>query len=275
MRSASQSSLCWASSTLLLYNRMLNKLHAFCQEKDYTFPPDNTAVLSAFLCEIADSSNRPQSQLKSAMAAISHLMDVLDKTNLAHDPDIQRLYQALVKSSTGETRQYSRVMPIEPFMKLFRSWPENKHLDIKRLRLKAITLMSLSLMLRPSDIAPKGKKFNPLTLTTNDYIFSTKDIKFYEDDMSVTFHGIKNDSNRSGFQIHLPRASDTMVDPVDTLETYINRTSTMRPLHSQPVFISLHPPYKHLSAGSIALVLKEAIHLAGLDDKYNAKDFNT
>ena len=36
---------------------------------------------------------------------------------------------------------------------MFLSWPENDQLDLQRLRLKVITLLSLVLMLRPSDLA--------------------------------------------------------------------------------------------------------------------------
>jgi hypothetical protein len=53
----------------------------------------------------------------------------------------------------------SSAMPIQPFVSMFESWESNEFLPLKRLRLKAITLLALSVMGRPSDLAPKGVLF--------------------------------------------------------------------------------------------------------------------
>ena len=54
-------------------------------------------------------------------------------------------------------------MPIAPFRQLFLSWEPNDELPIKQLHLKSITLLALTLMLRPSDIAPKSVTYNPIS----------------------------------------------------------------------------------------------------------------
>ena len=47
-------------------------------------------------------------------------------------------------------------MPRDPFLMLFSSCPENEKLLLKQLRLKAVTLLALVFMARPSDSAPRG-----------------------------------------------------------------------------------------------------------------------
>lgn len=50
---------------------------------------------------------------------------------------------ALVKSGTSRPMQRSKVMPISSFPDLFLKWDDNNKLDLKALRLKAITLLAL------------------------------------------------------------------------------------------------------------------------------------
>jgi hypothetical protein len=194
-------------------------------------------------------------------------------TDISHDRDVGRLVQALTKSGTIMTMQKSQVMPIKNFCDLFYSWPRNELLDIKRLRLKAITLLALVGMLRPSDIAPKTVIFDPETMSTSNVVLSTDDVSFHEDgSLTLTLHGIKNDTTRSGFEIDIPGHSDPVVDPVQTLRIYIERTDRFR--HNGDLFIQLQEPYKAISAATVSKVLDESIKLAGLPaNQYSAKSF--
>ncbi len=56
------------------------------------------------------------------------------------------------------------------------------------------------------------------------------------------FLGIKNDMSRTGFQVLVPGSSDKKLDPVGTLKVYIERTESVRPKSTVPVFIALLPP---------------------------------
>ena len=161
----------------------------------------------------------------------------------------------------------TQTLPIQAFSQLFTSWGDNSGLSIQRLRLKTVVLLALTLMLRPSDIAPAGVMFNPLTLTYEPIIFSTRHITFPDDGSAVIkFFGIKNDSDRSGFQCTLPPCTNSVLDPVGTLQNYILRTATIRnTVPSSPVFVTLQKPYKHLTASGISAILRQAISLAGLD----------
>lgn len=78
--------------------------------------------------------------------------------------------------------------------------------------MKTITLLALSLMLRPSDIAPNA------SVACSDHVdlicFNSNQVQFFQDKAKFTFFGIKNDTSRTGFEVVLPRANDSMLDPV-------------------------------------------------------------
>jgi hypothetical protein len=162
-------------------------------------------------------------------------------------------------------------MPTSSFHDLFLKWEDNNTLDIKALRLKAITLLALTAMLRPSDIAPNAQTVD--TDGVRKVVFAVDQVAFSDEDAKIQFFGIKNDTKRTGFEIVLPRASIVKLDPVQTLQDYIERTKNYRS-SDNAIFLTLRPPYKALVASSIAKVLEEAITLAGLGGQgFSAKSF--
>ena len=104
---------------------MLKKLYEFCARNKIRYPPVQSKDIAQFLCELADSSMAPRSQIKVAMAALTHVYNSLGMFNVLQDYHLQRLVDALVKSGTCTPMQRSKVMPIEPFRELFRQWPAN------------------------------------------------------------------------------------------------------------------------------------------------------
>jgi hypothetical protein len=85
---------------------------------------------------------------------------------------------------------------------------------------------------------------------------------------------LKNDLQRTGFEVTIPASSEPRLDPVAALQTYIGRTSQLRPHNSSPLFLSLKAPYQAVSAPVISQVLEEAIDLAGLQHQgFRAKSF--
>ena len=267
--------MCWAKSTRALYNKYLNECYSFCVAKDKTFPPTHTGPIADFLCYLADKSDRPQSVLHSSVAALSNMYQGLGLPDLTKTDVVQKLVSALIKSGTLQPRQQTKVMPIRPFRDLFHSWPDNSQLTIQQLRLKAITLLALTYMLCPSDNAPKGETFSLEQLTTEPIIFSTKDVCFLEDgSLSIQYHGTKNDTDRAGFVVTVGPAQDPTMDPVSCLKTYMSLTQDIRPRDTQPVFLTLHRPYRAITAATVGLILSKAIELAGLKDQgYSAKCF--
>lgn len=101
----------------------------------------------------------------------------------------------------------------------------------------------MSVMLRPSDIAPKGKYFSALDNSFSSIVFSTDQIVFRDDGgMQITFFGIKNDTNRSGFEVDIPKHDNDKLHPVSALKAYVARIECIRPQTTKPVFLSLSKP---------------------------------
>ncbi len=211
-RAASQISLHWATSTMSLYDRQINKYSSYCHSRVGQFPASHghSNVLADFLCQVADSSDRPESILKSSSAAISCYYHGLGMTSPMESRDIRTLMSALVKSGTKRPAGRTPVMPADVFYHLFKSWPDNMLLDISRLRLKAVTLLALSLMTRPSDMAPKATLFDSETGRKEQVVFARKQVQFHQDGAATfLFFGTKNDSARTGFEVRIPGCSDT------------------------------------------------------------------
>jgi len=272
-RAAKQLIFAWAPSTLQLYDRMSSKFIAICHDKNPLYATH--CDVAKFLCIIADSSDRPASQLKNAIAALNNLYGALDIQSPAHHPDIGRLSCALTKSATIKPASRTAIMPLKPFYDMFCSWSDNQELPLDKLRLKAVTLMAITFMARPSDLAPMGMTFDPITMCTKNQVLSTNNIVFNDDgSMCVRFFGTKNDSTRTGFEVNVPKAKDHKVDPVNCVKVYIDRTCRVRPIDDAPLFIALKSPYKAINSSSIARILGNAIQLAGLDNHiFSAKNF--
>ena len=275
MRAISQYPSFLAAETIKTYNRRsIQKFHDFCVDQGHTTINNESAVLVAFMCQIADGSVRPQSQLNCMLAALSHLFQALNITDTTHNIAVRNMFTALVKSGTQNVRKHSSVMPTQPFRDTFLAWPDNNLLDIKKLRLKSLTLLALTLMLRPSDVAPRGFTFDTDLHVMKRMTFTTNNIQFMQDgSATIWFHGTKNDIDRAGFEVHIPPASNSKLDPVNTLRTYINRTAINRPPNGA-VFLGLKAPYNAITHGTVSHILSEAIQLVGLDPKkYKARDF--
>ena len=210
-RAYHQLPLCWAACTLGQYNRYLLKLQDFCVQQHKVFPPseEDSALFADFLCSLSDQTPRPESQLRGAEAAITYLYEAVGVPNPMSTPMMKRLHTALVKSGTKQPARRSKPMPVQPFHQLFQEWPDNAELDIKRLRLKTLTLLSLVFMARPSDFAPKGRVFIVDSLSPESMVFNDSQVTFNEDgSMTINFFGIKNDTNRGGFEVRIPGSDD-------------------------------------------------------------------
>ncbi len=275
-RAARQVALSLATSTRQLYNRLLGKLRDLCYRKMVMFPPteDAPSIIADFLCQIADSSDKPASQLRSAAAAITWMYHCIDEPCPMNSFELSSLTSALIKSGTLQPSLRTKIMPCEPFTQLFEQWGANEKLSVKQLRLKSITLLALACMTRPSDLAPNGEVFDPLSLTTSKMEFTTNQLQFHNDgSLTIVFFGIKNDADRKGFEVCIPPGASNASNPVQCLRDYVSRTDSQRP-DSKPVFISLNAPFKGICSGTVSNILKEAIALAGLSDsEYTPRSF--
>ncbi|XP_043246604.1 uncharacterized protein LOC122394089 isoform X1 [Amphibalanus amphitrite] len=272
-----QFTLCLAKSTLDNYNRYINLFRDFCAERGVDFPQSDSAIVADFLVTQCGRSDRPHSTLRCISAALAAMYEACEAMSPIQDSLIARLSQAIVKSGTRRPIARSSVMDISAFVRLFESWPGNDSLSVKLLRLKTITLLAIALMLRPSDIAPLAMGFHAGSGVMERFVLTMDQIQFRSDGrLDVTFLGIKNDAQRTGFRVTLPPNPVESVDPVAALRVYLARTESCRCPASKPVFLTLVRPFQAVSASTVASILQDAIHLAekfGLAKGHTPKDF--
>ena len=159
-RAAYQATYCIAKSTLQTYNNYIGKFDLFCKEKQCEFSNNvELSVLADFLCELSDSSERPESVLGTATVAITFFYHSMGKDSSVHNLYIKRLIKGLIKTGTRKPMARQKPMPIQAFRNLFHHMGPNEQLSISDLRMKTITLMALVFMTRPSDLAPKAHRF--------------------------------------------------------------------------------------------------------------------
>ena len=233
-------------------------------------------MLASFFCVVASGSSRPKSVLHGTLAALTCLFEALGSPGVFSSGYIIKLISGLIKSGTTVPMTRTPVMPISPFQDMFRSWPDNFKLSLSQLRLKAITLLAIVFMLRPSDIAPHQRVFHADSMSVDRMVFSENQVSFREDGyLTVVFQGIKNDYKRDGFTVSIPPAEDPQLDPGSALCVYMQRTRVIREsIPGKPVFLSLRKPFHGLSAKAISSILQDAIHAAGLANQgYSAKCF--
>ena len=133
----------WAVTTRHAYNIAVNKFKVFCEEADTEFYEFSSATLADYLCWLASTSRRPRSVLNMALAAISQLTEAMGRPDPVN-ADISKLVTGLIKCETSAPMVRSKVMPVQPFLQLFESWPGNWCLKIEQLRLKTITLLAIA-----------------------------------------------------------------------------------------------------------------------------------
>ncbi len=155
-------------------------------------------------------------------------------------------------------------MPVKAFTDLFEGWNCDENLSVKDLRLKCITLMALTFMARPSDLAPMAEQFDPSVGTSLAYTFTRDQVQFHSDgSMTVTLFGTKNDTGRTGFEIQIPGSDKVRVNVVGSLFAYMRCTEKDTD-SGGPLFLTLKAPYQGLRSEGVRKVLSEAIVLAGL-----------
>ena len=274
-RAANQFIYHLAQSTISQYNRYISNYSAFCRLQGLDGVSNVDSVIADYLCSLCDKSDRPKSVLTANISALNKYFTAVNNTRVGEN--IHVFVQALIKSGTKSPMQKTPVMPVDAFFQLFNGWPNNDMLSIKDLRLKTVCLFALVVMARPSDFAPKAGIFNPDSCEFSKLVFSTNQFEFSVDNMKLSFHGIKNDYQRDGFELTIPRMNvdDVKIDPVHTLECYIKRTEGFRAsVAKSPLFLTLVKPYRELEASSISRILNEAIDKAGLSSKgFSAKCF--
>src|SRR5262249_35224390 len=130
-----------------------------------------------------DTISRPQATINNAISALRLLyFNAPDNPTTHHI--IDRLRKGLINKFTSRIRAPTNPLPIRTitiFIK--KSWPLNSRLDGETLRNKAMALLTITLMLRPSQIA---------LLNVNNVKLSSSG------DLIISELGFKTDKSKEG-----------------------------------------------------------------------------
>ena len=227
-------------TTWLTYNRQFNKFREFVENRGINLEdlgkgiPQNLMV--DYLMYMANKSERPKAVLNCSVEAVQNYVKVTGAVSPV-DSDVITLVNGLVKSCTTQPLKRSKVLPVQPFLDLFRKWGKNADLSIWALRLKALMLLAITVMLRPSDVAPHSVNASDEVVRKNQFRRSWLD---FSDSKYLRMYlfGIKNDYQHDGFCVFIPYASEQVVCPVLALQTYLDKTKHLvKP--DGPVFLTL------------------------------------
>ena len=267
-----QSEAALATSTRRAYDNALNRCKIFLCEKGVEYPPQKTGDLAEYICHLAETASRPQSVVNTFLSALKQVFRAKGLPDISENHTIKRLVTAVTKSQTEKAMTRSTVLPVKTIVESIRLWGENDSLSIKQLRIKTISLLAIAMMLRLSDVAPNATFFDKESKDEKKIIFSTDMLVFKDNGVEVTLFGTKNDLARKGFVVFLPEHSDKAIDPVHTLQVYLDRTARFR--RNNAVFISVNAPFGALSSSAVAKDLQDCIDLCGLKGAgFTAKSF--
>ncbi len=270
--SAAQAFVCqWAPSTRDTYNKMICQFYGFLQQNSVGVLQVHEAHVAAFLQQIADDSVHPKSVLQCAVATLGHLFNGW-RCKSPISPRIHQLVTVLVKGGTQLPMVPSCVFSISAFRQLFTAW-NRRDLDMECLRLKCLTLISIALMLCPSDVAPRSVSVKHGVHKSE--VFRLAQVQDNLDgSLSFSLFGTENDYSHDGHVVILqPALHDQIMCPVSAFQLYQQAVDKIVPWSpDRPVFLTLKKPYQALSSSGVAKVLNKALSLSG-QSQFTAKSF--
>ena len=175
-------------ATWNMYNRQALMFMEFCHQAGLKVTSATTATVADFMCSLAKLSTHPKALLNTTSAAFSQLYRALGVPSLVNK-DIYKLLTGITKAETTQPMMQSEVMPRKPFITMFKEWGVNERLLTADLWLKAVTLLALTIMLRPSDIAPRSIHILQQGIV-NSNVFTHDKVFFTEQGMVLYLHGV-------------------------------------------------------------------------------------
>ena len=238
-------------STLNSYDGVLKRFHRFCINNNYNYFPTTTAAVAHYFREISEKSERPGPSLITASAAIAGMYKGSQHADPTKNQLLTMLKQAIVNTGTKRPRTNTPVFPVDQLTEHISSWGDNSKLNIGQIRAKAICLLALVGLFRPSDLT----------------LINLGHLTFSDTGVSIKNFGGKTDKDMAGIPTTITRASDILLCPVAALQNYIDKTKTTREsMEQKPVFVYLNNRPERLGSQRIANIMKTTLMKAGIDD---------
>jgi integrase len=238
------------------YNHYLKKYLDFCAEKNQYAVPGEVKTVADFLDTITRSSDRPESIIKQARAAIATVHRDLHLENPTESPLLARFVNALILQRTKRPMKSATPVPIVPILDEMVTWEETSELPIELLRAKALVLLCFVAMQRPSDAA--GLRRHHINFIQKEE--GTVAVK-------ICMLGFKTDGLARGEEVTIWKCSVERVCPVRSLQFYLDKSGWPGMPADSHVFLSLKKGQLHKAVGAqrVSRILSGIVQKAGLD----------
>lgn len=237
-----------SKSTRKQYESALQKWRLFCQDKNLDVFNASINSILAFLTHM-HKQGLGYSSINTIRSAISLVLPPVDGFQTGSHPLVIRFLKG-ISNLKPPRRKYNTVWDAGLILDVFRSWPSNEQLDLKRLSLKVCGLLAILSGQRAQTLA---------AIKVSNIICEGSQLNILIDSTIKT-------SRPGAFQpnIYLPcYPLEPKVCPVLTVNEYKSRTSELR--NDNMFFVSYTKPHKSLTSQSISRWLKELLEMSGVD----------
>lgn len=238
------------------YDAYARRYLEFCTEKEVEPFPAKSNTVAAFLLQITETSERPESTIKGARASIGTISRGLGFSPPAEDHLLMRFCAGLIRQRTKRPIKSASPPPLKNIIELLtigqlgKDW---KNLDETELRMKTMLLIALTLMLRAGE--PAIMKWNQIWIKEN------------LSEGALCLNGFKTDGSGNGEIIPILPCSIEKLCPLKALTIYRARIEKhIAPGNENAVFYSLTNPKFPIKNERCSKVLKQALTLASLPD---------
>lgn len=236
-----------SDSTYKQYDYCIRNWLQYCTKNKYDFTTVSVPIAIHFLTEVFDSG-ASYGTINCHKSALSLLLG----SNLMNDNRIKRFMKGVFRLRPTRAKYNWTWNPSIVLNYLAQKWP-NESLDLKTLSAKTLTLLALV-------SAHRVQTFSLIKLS-NIKIFDSVEIV-------ITIPEIIKTSKPNSYQpvLKLPYFQEKPeICPASCLQTYINKTSTLRHVGNQFLFISYKKPFSKLSTQRLSHWIKNTLKDSGIN----------
>jgi site-specific recombinase XerD len=244
-------------NTLTKYDAWLVNCAAFCEKRGEIFPPTKSSLIADWLVNITLHTDRPEPTIKTACAALSSINIRGDIP--IDDPLLARLKKGIIDARTSRPMKQGVLFDIQILLDFLKNKFEPT--EIKEIRDKAMVLLALVTMARPSDITH----------------LQLQHFSLVNGILRIDLFGIKNDYNKRSIRKTISPCNDLSICPIRALTTWIGTAKQQNLLQDQNsfVFMKLNKKRGPLCSQTVSNIFKKFIIMAGGPKECTGKSIRT
>ena len=238
-----------AENTIRAYKSDFNDYGLFCAKNGFKSLPSEPRIVSLYLTQLS-TKNVKMSTLKRRLVSIGvihrlkgHYLDT------KHPSIIENIMG--IKRRKGSVQKGKKPLLINHLKQIINVIDNQKKEEIKKSRDRSIILIGFSGGFRRNEIVS----------------LNHEDLDFVPEGLKITLRRSKTDQFGEGFLKGLPYFDNQKYCPVITVQNWLNLSK----INSGPLFRRFTKgsklSEKRLTDQSVALILKEYLSLAGIDNK--------